>query len=275
MTGAAVVGRLPAMPTRRRLPLLLALAALAAGATAQPSSAALHQARFLVKFEGTEHTTWNLPKYQTAQDCYRTRFFEAGGDETWHVGSLGEQKLLVHGNGAATQYQIGSWQLNHGSTSGGLLAHGQLSRSHHETPSLGAGTCGVTMKPLDWDDPVAPLDCGTRLLNYEVNLGWNGKAAADITPDVVLGENGIREKTGFDNCPLARPENVPVDSWPPATGHIMSKGKRLPNFWGKQKELVATGRDSWTASTMIQTGKETSTVTIDWKLTFTRVGGAK
>jgi hypothetical protein len=275
MTGRGALGSLRAMLNRRRLPLLLALAALAAGATAQPSAAALHQARFLANFEGTVKSNWNLPKAQWAQDCYRTTMVDAGGDETWHVGSLADQKLLVYGNGVATQFQIGSWQMNHGSTSSGLLAHGQLARSRHDNTSYEAGTCGVTMKPLEWDEPKPPTDCGTRLLNYEVELGWNGKAAADITPDVVLGKNGIREKTGFSNCNLVRPENVPVDSWPPASGHIMSKGKRLANFWGKQKELVATGQDSWTASRPVLTVTQTATVTIDWKLTLTRVGGAK
>jgi hypothetical protein len=274
MLALGATGTVPVM-LNCRIPLLLVLAALVAAAIAQPASARFHEARFLVKFDGNAHSTWNLPRYQSAQDCYRTTMFEAGGEESWHVASSGEQKLLVYGNGVATQFQIGSWVRNHGSTSSGLIAKGQVNRSRHENVSYEAGTCGVTMKPLGWDEPKEPMDCGTRLVNYEVQLGWTGRAAADINPDVLTGENGIREKLGYKNCNLVTPDNVVAGTWPLASGHIMAKNKPVKNFWGTQKELVAVGKDSWDASRMIQSSRQTASVSVDWKLTFTRVGKVK
>src|SRR3954463_4607751 len=116
----------------RRLSLLLALAALAAAAVAQPAAArgGFHHARFLVKFDGTVHTVWNLPKYRAAQDCYRSTMFQAGGEETWHVASTGQNKVLAFTNGVATQFQLGSWVMND-QRSGPfeIKAKGQINRS--------------------------------------------------------------------------------------------------------------------------------------------------
>src|SRR4051794_27586047 len=196
----------------RRLPLLLALAALAAAAIGQPASASasggFHHARFLVKFDGTVHTVWNLPKYRAAQDCYRSTMFEAGGEETWHVATTGQQKVLAFTNGGATQFDYGTWDMNDQEAHGDLKAKGQLNRSRHQSTTYEAGTCGITQKPLDWDEPKPPMDCGTRLINYEVQLGWSGSTGVALTPDVLTGENGIREKLGYDNCNLVTPSNV-------------------------------------------------------------------
>ena len=67
--------------------------------------------------------------------------------------------------------------------------------------------------------------------------------------------------------------NVLAGAWPAAPGRITSKGKPMPNYWGRQKTFTATGHDSWTASRPVETVTQTATVTIDWKLTFTRVRG--
>jgi hypothetical protein len=260
----------------RRLPLLLALAALVAAAIAQPASArgGFHHARFLVKFDGTVHTVWNLPKYRAAQDCYRSTMFEAGGEETWHVASTGQNKVLAFTNGVATQFQFGSWTMNANTDRVSLKAKGQVNRSRHQNTTYEAGTCGITAPPLHWDDPKPPMDCGTRLINYDVQFGWEGSTAVKLIPDVLTGENGIREKLGYDNCGLVTPSNVLAGSWPAATGRIVDKrNKPMPNYWGKQKSFTATGHESWDASRPIETVIQTATTTIDWKLTFTRVSG--
>jgi hypothetical protein len=257
----------------RRLSLLLALAALAAAAIAQPASArgGFHQARFLVTFDGTVHTVWNLPKYRAAQDCYRSTMFEAGGEETWHVASTGQNRVLAFTNGVATQFQFGSWVMNDQNSHDGLKAKGQVNRSRHQSTTYEAGTCGITQNPLGWDDPRPPMDCGTRLVNYDVQLAWQGGTAVKLTPDVLRGENGVREKLGYDNCGLVTPNNVLEGAWPAATGRITFKGKPMNNYWGKQKTFTATGHESWDARRPVETVTQTSTVTIDWKLTFTRV----
>jgi hypothetical protein len=199
--------------------------------------------------------------------------FSAGGDETWHVASTGKQKLLAFTNGVATQFDYGTWDMNDQEDHGDLKAKGQVNRSRHQSTTYEPGTCGITQNPMGWDDPKPPMDCGTRLVNYEVQLGWSGSTAVALTPDVVTGENGIREKLGYTNCSLVTPSNVNAGSWPAATGRISFKGKQMPNYWGKQKTFTATGHDSWTASRPIETVIQTATTTIDWKMTFTRVKG--
>jgi hypothetical protein len=270
MLRAPPPGTVAVMHTRRLL-ILLALAALAAAAIAQPASARFHQAKFLVKFDGTVHSTWNLPKYRVAQDCYRSTMFEAGGEETWHVASRGAQKVLAFSNGVATQFQIGSWQMNADTGQTGLKAKGQVNRTRHQSTTYEAGTCGITAPPLDWDDPTPPMDCGGRLLDYDVQLGSSGSAAVKLAPDVLLGEHGVREKVGFDNCTLVTPDNVLAGSWPAAEAQIMYRNKPMRNYWGTQKTFTATGHESWDASRPVETVTQTATVTIDWKLTFTRV----
>jgi hypothetical protein len=258
----------------RRLasPLLLtALLATTTAAVAQPAAAQVRHARFLVIFDGTVHTVWNYPRSQVAQDCYRTSWYQANGEETWHVASTGENRVLMTGNGVATQFHIGNWSENgdDGSTRTGLKAKGQVNRSRTDTRSFTAGTCGVLQEP--WQDPPPKQDCGTRLVNYEVELAGFGRAVA-ITPDVLTdGQNGVREKLGYDNCGLVTPNNVLEGAWPAATGRITFKGKPMNNYWGKQKTFTATGHESWDARRPVETVTQTSTVTIDWKLTFTRV----
>jgi hypothetical protein len=77
-----LLGRRPAGTVARmrsRLPLLALVAAAAAALTAQPASAA-RSARYTVAFTGSVNIRWKLPRYQTAQDCYRTSWFAAGGE---------------------------------------------------------------------------------------------------------------------------------------------------------------------------------------------------
>ena len=264
MPRARGAGKVMAMPLRRFAPLALAaLSAAAASASAQPAAAQVRDARFVVGFDGTVHTVWNYPRSQVAQDCYRTSWYQANGEETWHVATTGTNRVLMTSNGVATQFQFAS--------GAGLRAKGQVTRSRSETRSFTAGTCGVLQEPIQ--DPLPPRDCGTRLVNYEVGLTGAGRAVV-ITPDVLSdGQNGIREKLGFDNCYLVTPSNVLAGSWPAASGRITSRGKPLRGYFGHERTFTATGHASWNGKLAVTGGDETSTTTIDWKLTFTRVKG--
>jgi hypothetical protein len=253
--------------------LLTALLATTTAAVAQPAAAQVRHARFLVKFDGTVHTVWSYPRSQVAQDCYRTSWYQANGEETWHVASTGENRVLMTSNGVATQLHIGNWSEDgdDGSTRTGLVAKGQITRSRTDTTSFTAGTCGVLQEP--WQDPPPKQDCGTRLVNYEVELAGFGRAVA-ITPDVLTdGQNGVREKLGYDNCALVTPSNVLAGTWPAATGAIKAKGKALRHYFGRERSFTATAHQSWDGKLAVPGGDETSTTTIDWKLTFTRVRG--
>jgi hypothetical protein len=154
-----------------------------------------------------------------------------------------------------------------------MKGKGQLTRSRHQSTTYEAGTCGITQKPLDWDEPQPPMDCGTRLVNYDIQLGWTGAKALELAPDVLTGENGIREKLGFDNCNVVTPSNIVAGTWPAAPGRIMFKGKPMKDYWGKQKTFTAAGHLSIPAQRPIETVIQTTNTTIDWKLTFTRVKG--
>jgi hypothetical protein len=257
---------------RSRLPLLTLAATLALASPA----AAERTAKFTVAFEGTAHTTWNVPAYQAQQDCYRTTMVDGHGEETWHVASTGTNKVLAQSNGYATQFQYGSWKLNDPRYQNGMKAKGQVARSYVMNTNFTAGTCGVTMKPLGWDDPpVDKPDCGTLLIDFDVQLGNTGLRALELTPDVLVGRHGVREKVGFDHCDLFAPKQTQAGTWPVATGRPEAKQrgrlKPIRGWFDGQKEIVASGRDRYADVQAHSNGTVTTTTTIEWKMTFTRV----
>jgi hypothetical protein len=252
---------------RTRLPLLALVATAAAALTAQPASA-MRSAKYTVSFQGSVTTKWQLPKYQTAQDCYRTSWFQAGGEEHWTVRSTGTNKVLVTDNGYATQFHYGGWDPSEDTGKTGLEAKGEVMRSRYQGTSFTNGTCGTLQLPMM--DPPEKDDCGTRLVKYEVMLSNKGR---EITPDVLAHGNGIREKIGFDHCPLSAPENVLVGSWPAVSGKIMRGRKPVRGYFGSERSFTAKGKWSETATADVQggAGHVTSTVTVTWTATFTRV----
>lgn len=262
-----VMAMLPA-----RLPLLTLATTLAVASPA----AAERTAKFTVAFEGTAHTTWNVPAYQHDQDCYRTTMVDGHGEETWHVATTGTNKVLAQSNGYATQFQYGSWKLNDPRYQNGMKAKGQLSRSYAMNTTFTAGTCGVTMKPMGADDPpVDKPDCGTLLVDYDVQLGNSGLRALELTPDVTVGRHGVREKVYFQHCDLFAPEQTQAGTWPVATARpeAKKKGKLKPitDWFGRQKEIVAEGRERYSDRQPRANGVIITTTTIEWKMTFTRV----
>jgi hypothetical protein len=270
MPAGARRGTVCAMITRRST---LAALPFAAAALALPTgaSAAYHEARYTAVFEGTVHSTWNFPKTQMAKDCYRTTFYEGHGDETWRVRSTGINKVLMTGNGAATQFHHGNYSStgDHDSTRTGLAAKGEVTRSRTDTTSFGSGSCGTLQLPMM--DPPPQKDCGTRLVNYDISLAATGRAV-EISPDVIADGNGIREKIGYDNCVLVTPENVLAGSWPAVSGRLMAKGRPVGGWFGKHRVLTARGQERFSGKEAVGGGDRTAEVTVDWTLTFTRVG---
>lgn len=266
-------GKVMAMPTRR----LLAALPLAAAALVLPAAApaANHQARYVAQFDGTVHTVWNFPKTQMQRDCYKTQFYDGHGEETWHVHSTGTNKVLLISNGVATQFLFGTWSATgtDGPDQTGLRAKGEVTRTRTDNTTFGPGSCGVT-QPYPVDPP--KTDCGTRLVNYEVQLAPEGSSAVEFTPDVLTdGQNGIREKIGYDNCKLVTPSNVLEGAWPAASGRLMAAGRPVRGWFGRHKVLTAAGKDSWDAKEAVGGGDRTATTTIEWKITFTRAGRAR
>src|SRR3954465_15314546 len=176
---------------RSRLPLLAVVAAAAAALTAQPASAS-RSAKYTVAFTGSVNITWKLPKYQTAQDCYPTPRFPAGGELNWNVRSTGTNKVLVTDNGYATQFHYGGWDASEDTGETGLVAKGEVMRSHYQGSSFTNGTCGTLQLPVI--DPPEEGACGTRLVKYEVVLPNKGR---EITPDALARRHWIRYKIHF------------------------------------------------------------------------------
>jgi hypothetical protein len=116
-------------------------------------------------------------------------------------------------------------------------------------------------------------NCGTRLVNYEVDLTPQGN---QLAPDVTIGANG-REKTGYDDCELIVPRNYVAGTWPLAKGLIkVSEKKVVPSFFGTQKTLTAKGRDVYEGR--LDVGGRTTvsaTVTVEWTAKFTRAAEPK
>lgn len=240
------------MRVARLLPVLAAAVALvtAGGAGAAPTKA------YNVTFKGTVQTDWNLPKYKPYETCFDTFWKEGRGSETWNVRSKGAQKVLAYQLGTTPWLQVGSWTLGDTKARSSLDAKGEVARSGGFVSTVTAGTCGVG--PAHPAEPV-PDDCGTRLVNYDVSLNLN---KGELTPDVLLGENGVREKTGFDTCTLVAPPNVTPGSWPAASGKLPTA-----KLLGARKAFTVKGHDSWTGE--VPPSKGSTTTTIDWQLTFT------
>lgn len=242
---------------RLLLPLAAALAALPL--VTAGSAGAVTTKAYTVSFKGSVKTQWDLPKYLRYATCFDTEWVEGRGEETWDVRSPGT-KVLVTNNGLASQFQFGSWKLNAGSSSSGLIGKGEIHRSGGYKTTYTAGTCGAGPQP---HDPPPATDCGTRLVNYEIQLSY---LKGEITPDVLAHDNGIREKINYDTCVLETPKNILAGSWPAVSGKL--KDKKLLRA-GKPFTVKGHDRAEGKAG-VLDLG--TATTTIDWQLTFTPAG---
>jgi hypothetical protein len=261
-------GKVMIMLTRRLLVALPVVAALTL-----PAGAAAATTRFNVKFSGKVVAKWDMPRYQAAQDCHRTTWLSGNGGETWEVQSVGNSKVLAYDYGAGVSFQYGSWTENDPEATRGLEARGGTRRDRTDTIDYTNGTCNILQLPRGADEPKPEKDCGTRLVNYEVDLTPQGNRLA---PDVTRGFNG-HEKIGYDNCQLIVPSNYVAWTWPLAKAPIKVSEKRVvPSFFGTQKTLTAKGRDVY--EDKLDVGGRTTistTVTVEWTAQFTRVAGPK
>jgi hypothetical protein len=260
------------MRSSRRLSLAAAVVAVGAaaggaGATAHPAAAA--EAHYLASFEGTVHAKWDEPRHMTYRDCYRSWMYEGHGEETWRVWSTGTNKVRVMDNGAGPQLEFGTFEYTDMTPDPGLKAKGTRDRSRTDTVSFDPGSCGTLQEPMM--DPPAPKDCGTRMINYLIELTPEGTT---IHPDVLMHDNGIREKLDYTNCPINSVESWVPGTWPEAEGKLMYKGKPVKSFFGTEDKLVAEGKWSDDGRKEMQWGGVlTGSVSVTWKLTLTRVGG--
>jgi hypothetical protein len=192
------------------------------------------------------------------ETCFDTFWVEGRGSETWNVRSKGAQKVLAFQTGSTPWLQIGSYTLGDLKAQSSVGAKGEVTRSGGLQDTVTAGTCGVG--PAHPAEPKED-DCGTRLVSYEISLNLN---KGELTPDVLLAGNGVRERTGFETCRLFAPPNVTPGSWPAASGKLPSK-----LLFGARKAFTVRGHDAWTGE--VPPSKGSTTTTIDWKLTFTPV----
>jgi hypothetical protein len=73
--------------------------------TLPAGSASAKATRFNVSFSGKVVAAWDMPRYQSAQDCYRTTWTAGHGGETWEVKSVGNSKVLAYDNGGGVFFQ--------------------------------------------------------------------------------------------------------------------------------------------------------------------------
>jgi hypothetical protein len=190
------------------------------------------------------------------------------------VWSTGTNKVHVINNGVATQFEYGTFEYTEDTPPQGLIGKGTRVRTRSESTTFEAGSCGTLQPPMM--DPPPPTDCGTRMIKYLIELNPQGMK---LTPDVTMHDNPIREKLDYDNCGLNTVESWVAGTWPAATGRLMSKGKPVRSFFGKQDTLTASGKWSDSGRKELQWGGVmTGSVSITWKLTLKRVkptAGAK
>jgi hypothetical protein len=236
---------------------LIATAAAAAALLAAAGPAgAVQTAEFKVTFKGVQTNTWD--------HSYTPQFacdvgLEGSGKETWRFWSSKPSRIrairtprgvfLTGPRGPAT-----------------VLLGGRLTRAGHLNVIPGAvcaegdGTGGTSN---------APPDCGRIQTNGFVNLEFDSRRRSLLTL-AIPGETGQRGSSHvFENCPTRG------DSWPNLLaydGRAQRIGQRLPAsdlFEHGKSIVVARGRK------VLQRPTGTSTTTVRWEVSFTRIGAAR
>jgi hypothetical protein len=220
-------------------------------AVAAPAGAAsgVRTTELTVQLEGVQKTTWEKHHFSEG-GCDVP--IDGSGSETYRFRSA---KLRVRAyqtaSGVALSGPRGEPLLR---LTGSVQRQGTIAVGRGEVCSYGDGT-GDAPAP-------APPDCGTRKLKSTAAIGFAG------TPnDLVVIAPGLNApKDPFVNCPVGTADQFPdMLAFDDASRHI---GRRLPArdlFGYGQNIVVARG-------TRTQKGGETtSSTSIRWTATFTRV----
>jgi len=223
---------------------LCALAAAPALAPAAPTD--MRSGRFKVQLEGVQRTTWKT-SHVAQFECDVT--IQGSGTET--VAFRSRPTILeVDAFGRTTVVRRGRGQpiLDLAAT---ITRQGEVSSTGNAICADGDGG----------DDAPAAPDCGTRRSNLSVDLRYAGERVT-IEPTIAAPLDT------FANCPVAG------TSWPDlltrdGAGRAIGRALPVADLFGHGKNIVVgRGRE------VVEDFDTTSTTTIRWELSFTRLGGA-
>lgn len=226
----------------------IALAALGLATTAAPAAEA-RPASFDVELSGVQKTTWE--KHHISEGGCDVPM-DGRGSETYRFRS---QRLRVRAiripGGVLLTAGRGPARLR---LSGTVTRSGEVLVGPGEICSEGDGT-GTPA-------PTAP-DCGTRRVKGAVEIGFSVRPA-DL---LVIGDGLLDGRDVFRNCPTGASDQFPALMGLDGRGRRI--GQRLP-----ARDLFAHGKNVVIArgSKSVIGGETTSTTSIRWTASFTRVG---
>lgn len=227
----------------------ITLIALGIAAAATPAAAATRPASFDVELSGVQKTTWE--KHHIAEGGCDVSI-DGRGSETYRFQSRRLRVRAIRSPGGVLLIAgRGPARLR---LSGTVTRAGEVLVGPGEVCSEGTG--GGSPTP-------APPDCGTRRVKGVVEIGFS------VRPNdlLVISDGLLDGRDVFRNCPTGASDQFPALMGMTDRGRRI--GQRLParDLFGHGKNVViARGSKS------VRGGELTSTTSIRWTASFTRVG---
>ncbi len=242
--------------------LVTAAASVAALGAAQPAAAKpkpLKHAKFSAAFEATYKTTWNEPKRLTGGSvCGGLNYQQGSGEESWTVKTRKPQKVIAFERSYGVAFHHDTWdpQADDGR---GLAAFGVHKRTGDSFWSTEPGTCGGEYERESTDN-----DCGTRLTEYELRLDGVTK----YHPELFKAPHTRNEKTRFEACDIKLADELLAGAWPK-----VEKALPVRRIFGKRRTVTISASSAWDNADEYNAKYWTTSSTLSWKLTLTRVKG--
>ncbi|HEU4657028.1 MAG TPA: hypothetical protein VFR97_05865 [Capillimicrobium sp.] len=239
------------MRTSNRLPSIRAVAgatlAVATVAAAAPAAAPARQATFRVALKGVQTTTWET-RHVPMFECDVS--IQGSGTETVRFRAK-PTEVTVDASGGDVSFRQGF----HDATidlRATIARQGAIETTAQRICADGDGTGGP---------PPPTPDCGTKRSETWVQLRYASRDVIALQPELAAPLGPFRE------CPVGG------TAWPELLHDVDGRavGQRLPvdDLFAHGKHIViATGREE------VSGFDETSTTTIRWELSLTRLGGA-
>jgi hypothetical protein len=233
---------------RRWIPVLAALAAAAA-----PATASARTARFWATATGHQAITWDLIDHPTGGDCFHTRTQHGGGEELYAF-KANKTKVRVTSRGSLVFLQVGTWDPSPNPLAV-MTAFSHVSRDGEIVNKVTPGPCGGTSS----EETTGPYDCGTHTGREAVSLQINSRRR--ILLGLASHPHG-NAPAGFNRCPISTPSEVSAGDFTP----IQSKPvKGL--FNPKRKRIAVQAVEEYEGKTGLY---DPSGARVQWKLTMTR-----
>ncbi len=247
-----------------RTALVTTAACLAAAGAAQPAAAKSKppkSAKFSAVFVATYKTAWNEPRRLTGGSvCGGLNYQQGQGEESWTVKTRKPQKLIAFERSYGATFFHDTWDVD-GDDGDGIAAFGVHKRSGDSFWSTDPGTCGGEYRR---EKPDPNGDCGTRLPEYVLRFDGLEK----IRPAFSVAAHMRNEKLHFAACDIRYAEGLTSNVWPKVEQALPAR-----RLFSRQRVVTVSGRKTWSNASEPNAKYWTTSSSLKWKLTLTRVKG--